>query len=214
MADVQNTTVSGLGAMMAGGNPNPARGRAKDDFYPTPVEVTRALVKRWPIPTQTVLWEPCAGNGVMVDALRAGPMYKGWTATVRIIGTDINPQRADILKMDVFDTSVSERFRHAIRAVVTNPPYTLAPQIIEHVLGSGLYPHVRFFALVLKASFWHAKRRHALFLKHRPAYIHPLLWRPDFQSLGRPTMEAMWCVWLNPSEPRVDTLYEPLEEPK
>ena len=30
--------------MMAGGNPDEERGRAEDDFYPTPPEVTQALL--------------------------------------------------------------------------------------------------------------------------------------------------------------------------
>src|SRR5438874_12973499 len=60
--------MTGLGAMMAGGNPDEERGRQKDDFYSTPLEVTQALmhylcrVDTTLLGRPTGIWEPCAGD--------------------------------------------------------------------------------------------------------------------------------------------------------
>ncbi len=76
-------------------------------------------------------------------------------------------------------------------AIVTNPPYKLAAEFIERALSFDL----PFVAILLKSTFWHAKRRQGLFERRPPTHIHPLTWRPDFMNLGAPTMETMWCAW-------------------
>lgn len=201
MSETLTVRPGGLGSMMAGGNPDPARGRSQDDFYPTPVEVTEALMRRWgkvipPMP----IWEPCAGNGVMLDVIQRH------LPDASVLGTDIEPRRADIRPLDILATrGDGGRFG----AVITNPPFALAEPIIRHVFK--LAPDLPFMALVLKASYWHSSRRHALFQRHPPEVVHPLLWRPDFQGLGRPTMEIMWCVWRKPTDGM--TTYEPLPRP-
>lgn len=165
-----------LGAMMAGGNP--AGGRQDDDFYPTPADVTEALltVERF----EGGIWEPCCGDGAMVKVLQV--------AGYLVDATDINPRgcgrQADFLE--------TKSLAHGCENIVTNPPFELAVPMIEHALfGLG----AKKLALVLKASFWHAKTRKKLWDRCPPAAIHPLLWRPDFLGKKRPTMEVMWCVW-------------------
>lgn len=209
---------SGLGAAMAGGNPGNLalvdRDREDDDFYSTPPEATHALAKRWAgsYLKGATLWEPCAGNGAMSDVLM-GYMGEG----SHIITTDLVPRRADVRKADVFDTRIDAQVstRNAIRAVVTNPPFNLAKPIIERILHPGFLPKLRFFALLLKATYWHADNRVELFRKHTPSIIHPLTWRLDFKGLKRPTMECAWHVWI--FDPFVDQeenpFYEPIRRP-
>jgi hypothetical protein len=168
--------------MMVGGNPDEERGRAEDDFYPTPPEVTRALLKTLDLSRWGKIWEPCAGDAAMVDEL--------WRQGIpEVVASDIHPRRDDIAKADFLD-SVS--MPPDCDAIITNPPFgSIAPKIIRHAFEIG----AKRMALMLKATFWHAKNRRSLFNAHRPLYIMPLTWRPDFKNLGRPTMEAMWCVW-------------------
>lgn len=193
---------SGIGAKMAGGNPDPLRGREARDFYPTPPAVTRALYRRYePILSKTTVWEPCAGDGAIVRALvDAG--------VPRVVGSDIEPLHPGIATLDVF---AQKSLPSKIGAVVTNPPFEIAAQIIQHIQTmQGGPPHM--MALVLKATFWHARSRAPLFAAHRPAAIHPLRWRPDFKGLGAPTMDVMWCVWLKGGGPI--TRYEPMDYPE
>ena len=186
----------GLGSAMAGGNPTIAR--SKDDFYATPHEVTQALLQ-----TETFtgrIWEPFGGDGAIVKVLkRAG--YKD------VVASDINPRAEGIAKRSVFDVKTP-----VAHCIISNPPFQLADgkdvaDVIEHLLS--LRP--RKLALMLKSTFWHAKGRAALFERTKPAAIYPLLWRPDFLGLGRPTMEVMWCVWKwgNAEYP----IYRPLLKP-
>ena len=76
------------------------------------------------------------------------------------------------------------------------------------------------FAMLLKAQYWHAAKRMALFEEIPPSYILPLTWRPDFffkerekGSGGSPLMDVMWCVWLTPWMKNVQTVYKPLPRP-
>jgi hypothetical protein len=186
-----------LGAAMAGGNPDPERGRVHDDFYPTPWDVTQALLEVESF--EGLIWEPCCGDWAMAGVLE--------DAGYKVIGSDLSPRASRGIKRDAF--SVTKPVAHN---VVTNPPFqfgtkTKVQAFIEHLMKM---PH-RKVALMLKSSYWHAKERLPIFDVHRPAWIYPLTWRPDFKGLGRPTMEVMWCVWHrgNTDWPR----YRPLERP-
>lgn len=53
---------------IAGGNS--AIGRRESDFYPTPPEVTVALLDFLRLPENTVIWEPAAGEGDMAGVLQ------------------------------------------------------------------------------------------------------------------------------------------------
>jgi hypothetical protein len=180
----------GLGSAMAGGNPR--EGRQPRDFYGTPAEVTKALlVSEW---IQGPVLEPACGDGAMAKVFEEA----GHTVTA----SDIEPLGYGV-KRDFF--SISQIDPETI--IVTNPPFNLAEKFIEH--GLSLKP--KKLALVLKASYWHAKSRLELFERTRPAVIYPLTWRPDFLDKGRPTMEVCWTVWrrghVGP------TLYAPLRKP-
>lgn len=164
----------GLGAMMAGGNPASGE-RQKDDFYPTPSEVTRALlaVESFTGP----IWEPACGDDTMADDLRTG----GY----RVVSTDLNP-RGHGVKLDFLTVRPRK-----VANIVTNPPFDLSVEFIEQ--GMAMNPDK--MAFILKATYWHALTRQSLYQKYKPARIYPLTWRPDFLGLGRPTMEVQWCVW-------------------
>ncbi len=94
-----------------------------------------------------------------------------------------------------------------MNAIVTNPPFRLAEHFIRHAFRMG----VDYMALLLKATFWHAARRQELFELWKPARIYAMTWRPDFRSLGAPTMDCVWCVWDGHVE---RTAYCLLEKPK
>ena len=167
--------MTGLGAMMAGGNP--AEGRIAEDLYETPEIGTIALLGAETF-TQEI-HEGCCGNGKMARILEQA----GYT----VIGTDVN-SRSYGTRRDIFDT----RTRLA-PCFVTNPPFgKLAEPIIRHVV-QVLRPIKAAF--LLKAHFFHADERRAMFKEMPPARIHPLSFRLDFLNKGRPTMECSWYVW-------------------
>jgi hypothetical protein len=165
--------VRSLGTAMAGGNP--ILGREDRDFYPTPAEVTRALLAVESF--AGAIWEPACGDDAIVREFEA--------CGHRVVATDICPLGKG-KKLDFF--AVPPR---KVANIVTNPPFDLAEKFIRH--GLAMQPDK--LCLMLKASYWHAVTRQPLYAECKPARIYPLTWRPDFMQLGRPTMEVMWCVW-------------------
>ena len=179
-----------LGAMMAGGNP--ANGRQTNDLYPTPPDVTEALLRLNLFPKSSLVWEPCCGNGAMASVIRAN----GYN----VVATDLYDYGTNQYGLDArVSPSLGE-------SIITNPPFDIAEDLIEHLWHD--LPTKRM-ALVLKSTYWHAKNRYKLWQRCTPRAIYPLTWRPDFLGLGRPTMEVMWCYW-GPGE---GTCYEPLLRP-
>ena len=171
----------GLGRAMAGGGDKVHR-RAHD-YYPTPAEVTRALLRAEGSCLRTIggpVWEPCGRGGAILRVLRE--------AGFDTVGSDIVADDGEgVTALDLLATK-----RPLAGAVVTNPPFALAAEMIVHLLGKL---RLKYCALLLKATFFHAEERRALFHQHRPARIHALTWRPDFLGKGAPTMECAWFVW-------------------
>lgn len=170
--------MTGLGAMMAGGNP--AEGREDDDFYSTPKEATRALMQvLQPIHTMQV-WEPCCGEGAMSDTIAS--------YGAKVLASDINPRGVGQTQ----DFFAMTELPAGIQAIITNPPWSRAEEFIRHAWETL---KVDQMALLLKATYWHAATRLPLFRECTPAVIMPLTWRLDFKGLGRPTMECSWFLW-------------------
>ncbi len=203
----ENHTV-GLGAMMAGGNPDAERGRADNDFYATPPPVTAALFDAYRHRLHgATIWEPCAGDGTMARTL----LNRG---AGHVACTDLHPQpsvdpRVKIGTLDLLRAVTMPK----VHAVVTNPPFDVAEPMIRRLmtLDGGPPP---FLALMLKATYWHAAGRSEMFAHYTPTAVHPLTWRPDFKNLGRPTMEVMWCVWDSFAPMLPDPAYRPLHHPR
>lgn len=174
----------GLGAAMQGGGDKV--NRRGNDYYPTPPEVTRALLRvelnaidRALAATCGPVWEPCGRGGAILRELRAA----GWP----VVGSDIVPDPP----LGVTQLDLLKATQALGRVVVTNPPFALAADMIGVLLERLKVPYL---ALLLKSQFWHADERRALFRRHTPARIWALTWRPDFLGGGAPTMDCIWVV--------------------
>lgn len=88
--------------------------RIEHDNYETPQWVARALLPHLPEPPPRI-WECAAGTGQMASALIS--------AGYDVISTDITTGQ-DFLTCDPVQCG----------AIVTNPPYALAQEFIEHAL--------------------------------------------------------------------------------
>lgn len=174
--------MSGLGAMMAGGNPQ--EGRVEHDFYGTPPEATRSILQAYKpfLGQPEYIHEPCCGDGAM------SKIIMDYFPDSKVISTDLIDRGYGATK-DIFSIPQTPA-----RVVITNPPFNLAEDIIRHVLGVW---KADVLMLLLKSTFFHAgERGHGgLFDEFRPSSIWPLPWRLDFHNLGRPTMETAWFVW-------------------
>ncbi len=111
------------------------------DLYETPEWATKAVVPF--LPPGAVILEPACGSGKMVRALA--------DCGFDVYGEDIREGR------DFLQTQ-----RCKADAIVTNPPFNIATQFIEHALKL-VRPQHGVVAMLLRTDFDHAKTRRNLF---------------------------------------------------
>jgi hypothetical protein len=137
--------------------------RQPDDDYATPAWVAWTLTPYLMLRKHSVshVWDPAAGAGHLVEALQVADRHGQMEATFfRITGTT-----DDFLTRDLPPDHVD--------ALVTNPPYKLARQFIEHALELGP-PKVRIIAMLLRSDFDSAKTRAHLF-RDCPTFAHKIV---------------------------------------
>jgi len=173
--------------------------RRELDFYPTPPNVTHALMQFLQL-APTVVWEPACGDGAMSNVLA----QYGHT----VLSTDLRESGFGIGGVDFLQDSGMCDLYAGCGAIITNPPFNVSGEFITTALRRA--PIV---AMLLKSQYWHAAKRAKLFEAHRPAYVLPLTWRPDFMNGergGSPTMEVAWTVWIDGQH---GAEYRPLSRP-
>jgi len=161
----------GQNLQLTGGN-NKAD-RRELDFYPTPKDVTAALLDFLKLPIETIIWEPACGDYAMSSVME----QRGYC----VIKTDIKHGQ------DYFTT------HEQADAIITNPPFNTSERFITKAIQEA-----KTVAMLVKSQYWHARKRASLFMQHPPEWVLPLTWRPDFlggAKGGAPTMECIWTVW-------------------
>jgi len=99
----------------------------KDDFYETPEQATRALLRYEPLPDR--IWEPACGKGAISRVLAE--------AGHDVTSTDLVDRGYGQAGIDFLMETVAPR---GVQAIVTNPPFKLADQFVRH--GLTLVPRV------------------------------------------------------------------------
>lgn len=127
---------------MIGGNPTGKR--SETDFYPTPPDVTEALLRAVGFRKPAVIWEPACGEMDMVSVLQ--------NAGHTVIATDLKYGQ-DFLTMPAPECDW----------IITNPPFSVSDKFIERCVELG-----KPFALLLKSQYWHARKRYDLFQNTPP----------------------------------------------
>lgn len=180
--------------------------RREKDFYPTPANVTQALVHFLHdndlIEPESTIWEPACGDGAMSRVLEE----YGYN----VISTDIREDSG----FGIGGCDYLQSLNEPVSAIITNPPFALASEFIIKAVGEA--PLV---AMLLKSQYWHAEKRTKLFTALPPAWVLPLNWRPDFKAAenaangkkGAPLMEVLWTVWIRG---QMDTRYRILSKPE
>jgi hypothetical protein len=119
----------------------------KDDLYQTPECATRALLAAVPLPE--VIWEPACGPGAIVRVLRQAG-HKVYATDLIDYGCPDSKSRIDFLMEGAPSFQVD--------AIVTNPPFKLAEQFVQHALTLGI-PKV---IMLLRFAFLESERRCAI----------------------------------------------------
>lgn len=158
--------------------------RSVRDTYLTPTWVTQALVPHVRTPAQ--VWEPACGPGKIIQALS-----EKWPE-VPIVGTDLDYGRDFLMERELpFD----------VDAIITNPPYNLAQEFVEHAVrlmeGRGGY-----VAMLMRTDWDHAKTRAHLF-RDCPAFAKKVVltkrvvwFEPEPGERGKsPSFNHSWWIW-------------------
>lgn len=160
--------------------------RLPRDFYPTPLKAVEPLIPHLP-QTDFSYWEPCAGNGALIDHL--AELTGGLSHCSR--ETDLEPQRQDIAREDVFGPGfrLGER-RFPPDLIITNPPWS----------RKVLHPMIEMFAEI--APTWLLFDANWMFTKQAAAHLPRLRkvvtigrvkWIEDSKSVGKE--DACWYLF-------------------
>jgi hypothetical protein len=139
--------------------------------------VTEALLPH--LPKFGCIWEPAAATGKMARVLKRA-------AGNDVIMTDID-RGNDFLSMKISTN---------IDAIITNPPYELATEFIDHALAL-MAPH-GLVAMLLRTDFDHAARRKGMFAEcgafaKKIVLTRRIRWFED--STGSPSFNHAWFIW-------------------
>jgi hypothetical protein len=157
--------------------------RKPNDFYATPAWVTEVIVPHIASYWKNV-WEPAAGSGAMANVLCAAGKH--------VIGSDVDDKDCpvDFLKVSLPPLKQTG-------AIVTNPPYGLAKEFIEHALELD----VPMVAMLLRIDYDCAKTRAHLF-KDCPRFAKKIVltkrivWFEHEGKHAAPSFNHAWFVWL------------------
>lgn len=169
------------------------RGRAREpeDYYTTQSWCVRRFLEAWRPPEKGTFYEPGAGNGAIIRAVRSVYPTRGWECieireeereTLRAISSGV-PTIGDFLKYEQRDLCIT--------AVIGNPPYEFAQEFIEHAMR--LFP-VAQIAFLLRLAYAASKER-AAFMRAHPPDVYVLPDRPSFTGDGGDSADYGWFVF-------------------
>lgn len=158
------------------------------DAYFSPYEAV------WPLPDLEPnmprnLWEPAAGNGVIVRALR----QQGF----RVTASDLCDYHSRGLGIQTGVNYLDAICPPHVRGIVTNPPYGPATEFIKKAMAE-----VPYHAWLLRTNFMESTRRFKMFQANPPARIWvssrrlPMMHRQGYDGPKATSNTCFaWFVW-------------------
>lgn len=153
--------------------------RAHLDRYDTPDFAVAELVRRVPELRGGTLFDPCAGNGSMAEAL--APRFQ------QVITNDVNPQTPARTHYDLRRRAMWELARPDW--TVTNPPFCLLADVLRLALD-----YSQGVALLLRMSALEVCKGRE-FLELYPPQRQIVLPRIRFRGKGTDSVTCCWFLW-------------------
>jgi hypothetical protein len=171
------------------------------DWWPTPLRecvAARAVLRMDPALAGHRLWEVAAGNGVLLDAMAAGGRD--------VIGTDLEPRRADIAQHDFLRGPIP--IGAIGRFALTNPPFNRMDEFMWRgwkLMQAGEIPG---FMLLLRMDVLFTSTRVPLLSAATSIWCQPWRTRWVEGSTGHPRWSFAWVAWAagHPGPPRMQWL--------
>jgi hypothetical protein len=130
-------------------NVSPDHGKTeKDHFYPTPPEATKSLLALEDFPP--TIWEPACGDGAISKVF---------------LEQDFDVVSTDLVDRGFGTPNVDFLLEHKLlgEAIVTNPPFKLAQEFVEHALDLGASK----VCMLLRLAWLEGVGRKALFMNEK-----------------------------------------------
>jgi hypothetical protein len=166
--------------------------RRENDLYETPAWATEALLRRFPL-NDKLVWDPCAGNHAIADAIECARLTRAGIITSDI---KVYDREHDI----VADFLTDEALPHIDHdAIVMNPPYGWHNQMAEKFIRRALSFSTRtLVAALLPVKFDSGKTRLDLTEDHerfcaKIVLVDRLQLIPGTTVQG--TEDHAWFVW-------------------
>jgi hypothetical protein len=158
----------------------------QNDLYETPACATLALMRAENLPHH--IWEPAAGRGAIVDVLRDAGHFV-FASDLVDYGIDGQLGNRDFL--------LEHKLPAGIELILTNPPFKIANQFVEHALE--LCPRVIMLA---RLAFLESERRTRVLEDRGLARVHifrarlPMMHRDGWQGPKASSATAFaWFCW-------------------
>ena len=178
-----------------------SKGRKKKDvaegeseYYPTPGWCVHRFIERASFLPKGKWFEPCAGNGDIINAVNEKKQMIYWHANE--IRPACEPSLRKLANQVVisnflgWDPKATPRFD----VIITNPPFSLAMAVLQ--LGLQMADYV---ALLLRLNYVGSTDRTPFFKEFMPdIYVIPE--RPSFDGKGADSIEYAWFLWGQPEE--------------
>lgn len=172
--------------------------RSEADNYPTPNWCVQRLLEdsHWRLP-DGVWCEPCAGDGAIVRAVNAFREQRRLSPLQWQVG-DLRAKTRVFLdplvgpaNVEIADYRESQLRRKPVQVLITNPPFSLAEQILR-----AARTHSQHVLLLLRLNFLGSEQRYSYLQQHRPENIFVLPNRPAFKGDGKTdSIEYAWFHW-------------------
>jgi len=154
-----------------------SKSRARNDHYPTPSIAVEKLLEKEVF--EGTVWEPCCGEG---NIARFFP----------------NCMASDIRKDNIYGEKGIDflKTERNVDNIITNPPYALAQQFVEHSLACS---NVKV-AMLCKLAFLEGKARNAMFKNHPPKTVYVFSKRLPLTKAGDTRKQSSmipfaWFIW-------------------
>lgn len=162
--------------------------RKENDFYPTPAQLTKELLKR--VEISGTVFECCAGKSDISKELTLDNRITDVTTN------DINYVLDVDYSEDASKQSSWDYYDWLRDWIITNPPFTKAPEIIPLAWDNCIVG----IAMLLRLSYLEPAKNRGTWLQEHSQYLTDLIIfgqpRPSFTSDGKvDTATTAWFVW-------------------
>jgi len=171
--------------------------RSEADNYPTPFWCTHRFIERVRLPLNGIWYEPCAGDGSIIQAMNVRKEYRQWWANEireeeRPKLEVVTPRDGVVTIGDILAPSTPLPPADEVTVVKTNPPYRIAWELLHKMLREFPLAHIVF---LLRVNFYASQGRHAFMSEYAPD-IYVLPNRPGFKGWGKTdSPEYGWFHW-------------------